>query len=69
MIVEPVQTRPCVCGKKLVLFHSGVDYIADPVIYLTEWRCYGCGAMSPGKSITGKSNEEQNRKSWEEMQS
>ena len=48
-MITSEQTRPCDCGKLMVLETANIVLTTIPPQTPTLWRCYGCGsAISDG---------------------
>ena len=59
------QTKPCECGKNMILRGTGRVLTTYPPQYPMDWFCAGCGARTVGPVIRGKTDEEVAIEDWE----
>lgn len=62
--MEPGLTKPCDCGKKMILVHTGEIHLTDPAQFPQEWWCGGCGKTEPGPTCRGKTDDELRMEQW-----
>ncbi len=67
-LVKWGDTRPCGCGKKMILVSTGITLTSYPAQHPTLWKCYGCGAAEKGPIFQEQTTEQAQRQRWEENQ-
>ncbi len=60
------QTKPCQCGKKMILRKTGMCLTTYPAQYPTYWFCAGCGTREEGPTLRDKTDLEIETEAWEE---
>lgn len=60
------ETKPCQCGKKMILISTGIVLTCYPPIYPRIWWCGGCGAKEEGTPVRGETVEGKNMRLWKE---
>lgn len=63
-----METKPCGCGKKMILVALEGQLLTYPPQQSQAWWCYGCGAQESGPTIRYETKKEANRKRWEAAQ-
>jgi len=62
------ETKPCECGKKMILRRLNHVLATYPPQYPQEWWCGGCGRTENGPTLRGMTKEEMDMKEWESQQ-
>lgn len=62
------RTKPCECGKQMILEPTGKALLVDPPMQQQNWRCFGCGAIKSGPVLKSKTQEQLSRELWEQEQ-
>ena len=65
-MVIPDDTRPCPCGKKMILEFTGVCLTSLPIQYPTKWKCWGCLREDPGPTIVKRTADQLSMERWRE---
>lgn len=60
------ETKPCKCGKKMILISSGTILFTYPAQHPQEWFCDGCGHKEKGPTLRGMTKDEIDRDAWEQ---
>lgn len=58
------ETKPCSCGKKMLLVDTGVCYPSYPAQYPQEWHC-GCGRREAAGIRMESTADERFMELWE----
>ena len=60
-----METKNCVCGKKMIKRFSNFVYCTYPPQHPWKWWCGGCGREEEGGIEVGKTQEDVYREEWE----
>lgn len=44
-------TKPCECGRVMILQQPDTVYLFDPPKYPLQWVCYGCGSVDTNAPV------------------
>jgi hypothetical protein len=66
-------TKACACGKQMILCHDQCAaprflpaiWPPPPCPMPRVWRCFGCGASEPAPDYTPPTQDELDRRRWE----
>lgn len=61
-----IETKPCGCGRKMILIDKPFALTTYPPQYPREWWCGGCGATAPAPNYVPPTMHEINQGKWEE---
>ena len=64
-------TKPCECGKRMILTETELVYMSDPPQYPLRWQCFGCGSTDADAPVFRpfKSHMPTNEQRWRAAQS
>lgn len=62
------QTRPCECGKKMILRSVGAALLVYPVQQPQVWWCGGCGRIEEAPPFRARTIEAAEMYHWEQAQ-
>lgn len=69
--INNTETKPCLCGKKMIKRGNGIVFCSMPPKYGMQWRCGGSGCGRTEDAGMQKSTynyDEYMKKQWEAAQ-
>jgi len=63
-----MNTKPCTCGKIMILVPRSIANLSYPIQIQETWVCHGCGNTEEGPVHRAETNEEIERRAWEQAQ-
>lgn len=58
-------TKPCECGKRMILVETGLVLASIPERYVREWWCGGCGRKETAPPRVAENKDAVEYRRWE----